>query len=44
MTDFAERNAERAGVRQAIEFKTADALQRLPPVARGTMMLNPPLR
>jgi putative N6-adenine-specific DNA methylase len=42
MTDFAERNAERAGVHQAIEFKTADALQRPPPVARGTMMLNPP--
>ncbi len=42
MTDFATRNAERAGVRQAIEFKTADALQRPPPVERGTLMLNPP--
>jgi len=42
MTDFATRNAERAGVRQAIEFKTADALQRLPPAAAGTLMLNPP--
>ena len=46
MTDFASRNAERAGVMsatlKAIEFKTADALQRLPPVARGTLMLNPP--
>ena len=42
MTDFATRNAERAGVRQAIEFKTADALQRLPPAATGTLMLNPP--
>ena len=42
MTDFATRNAERAGVRQAIEFKTADALQRLPPVAGGVLMLNPP--
>jgi putative N6-adenine-specific DNA methylase len=42
MTDFATRNAERAGVRQAIEFKTADALQRLPPTATGTMILNPP--
>jgi putative N6-adenine-specific DNA methylase len=42
MTDFAARNAERAGVRQAIEFKTADALQRLPPAATGTLMLNPP--
>lgn len=42
MTDFAMRNAERAGVRQAIDFKTADALQRLPPAASGTLMLNPP--
>jgi putative N6-adenine-specific DNA methylase len=42
MTDFATRNAERAGVRQAIEFKTVDALQRLPPAPAGTMMLNPP--
>jgi len=42
MTDFAARNAERAGVRRAIEFKTADALQRLPPAAAGTLMLNPP--
>jgi putative N6-adenine-specific DNA methylase len=31
MTDFASRNAERAGVGHAIEFKTADALQRMPP-------------
>jgi len=42
MTDFAARNAERAGVRGAIEFKTADALQRSPPAERGTMVLNPP--
>lgn len=42
MTDFAARNAERAGVRAAIEFKTADALQRLPPADRGVLMLNPP--
>lgn len=42
MTDFAARNAERAGVRGAIEFKTVDALQRSPPAARGTMVLNPP--
>ncbi len=42
MTDFAARNAERAGVRHAIEFKTADALQRPPPAPRGTLMLNPP--
>jgi putative N6-adenine-specific DNA methylase len=42
MTDFAARNAERAGVGAAIEFKTADALQRPPPAPRGTMVLNPP--
>ena len=42
MTDFAVRNAERAGVKQAIEFKTADALQRPPPAAQGTLLLNPP--
>jgi putative N6-adenine-specific DNA methylase len=45
MTDFALRNAERAGVAHAIEFKTVDALQRLPPappVPKGTLMLNPP--
>ena len=42
MTDFATRNAERAGVAHAIEFKTADALQRPPPAPRGTLMLNPP--
>jgi putative N6-adenine-specific DNA methylase len=42
MTDFATRNAERAGVLQAIEFKTADALQRPPPAAAGTILMNPP--
>jgi putative N6-adenine-specific DNA methylase len=42
MTDFATRNAERAGVARSIEFKTADALQRMPPAPRGTMVLNPP--
>ncbi|MDP1690906.1 MAG: class I SAM-dependent RNA methyltransferase [Burkholderiaceae bacterium] len=42
MTDFAARNAERAGVARAIEFKTADALQRLPPAERGVLVLNPP--
>ena len=34
MTDFATRNAERAGVARSIEFKTADALQRMPPTPR----------
>jgi putative N6-adenine-specific DNA methylase len=42
MTDFATRNAQRAGVGHAIQFKTMDALQRPPPAAAGTMMLNPP--
>ena len=42
MTDFAQRNAERAGVAQHIEFKTADALQRPPPVPAGTLLINPP--
>jgi putative N6-adenine-specific DNA methylase len=42
MTDFALHNAERAGVQGAIEFKTADMLQRPSPAAAGTMVLNPP--
>lgn len=43
MTDFAARNAERAGVRHAIEFKTADALQRPSPAAAGgVIVMNPP--
>jgi putative N6-adenine-specific DNA methylase len=42
MTDFATRNAERAGVKHAIEFKTADALQRPAPAASGLIVMNPP--
>jgi putative N6-adenine-specific DNA methylase len=42
MTDFATRNAERAGVTRAIDFKTADALQRPPPTTTGTLIMNPP--
>ena len=42
MTDFATRNAQRAGVLEAIEFKTADALQRMPPVELGSLIMNPP--
>ncbi len=42
MTDFAQRNAESAGVAQAIEFKTADALQRPAPATRGALVMNPP--
>ena len=42
MTDFAQRNAERAGVAHAIAFKTADALQRPPPAPAGVLIMNPP--
>ncbi len=45
MVDFAERNAERAGVANAVQFRGGDALQRLPPTADGAvgvMLLNPP--
>jgi putative N6-adenine-specific DNA methylase len=42
MTDFAQRNAERAGVGRFIDFKAADALQRMPPAPQGLMILNPP--
>jgi putative N6-adenine-specific DNA methylase len=42
MTDFATRNAERAGVAHAIEFKTADALQRPAPAEHGSIVMNPP--
>jgi putative N6-adenine-specific DNA methylase len=42
MTDFAARNAERAGVKHAIEFKTADVLQRPAPAEGGLIVMNPP--
>ena len=43
MVDFAERNAERAGVAGCVEFRGGDALQRMPPTdAPGVMLLNPP--
>ena len=43
MVDFAQRNAERAGVAHAIELRGGDALQRLPPSdTPGVMLLNPP--
>ncbi|MBT0569694.1 class I SAM-dependent RNA methyltransferase [Curvibacter sp. CHRR-16] len=45
MVDFAQRNADRAGVGDVIEFRGGDALQRMPPVKSangGVMMLNPP--
>ncbi len=42
MVDFAERNAERAGVARAIQFRGGDALQRMPPAPSGVMLVNPP--
>jgi putative N6-adenine-specific DNA methylase len=43
MVDFAQRNAERAGVADCIEFRGGDALQRLPPTeVCGVMLVNPP--
>jgi putative N6-adenine-specific DNA methylase len=43
MADFAQRNAERAGVGDVIEFRGGDALQRMPPIeGGGVMLLNPP--
>ena len=43
MVDFAERNAQRAGVADVVEFRGGDALQRMPPIeGGGVMILNPP--
>ena len=42
MVDFAERNAERAGVAAALQFRGGDALQRMPPAESGVIVLNPP--
>jgi putative N6-adenine-specific DNA methylase len=47
MVDFAQRNAERAGVSHALQLRGGDALQRMPPVAasatvKPVMMINPP--
>jgi putative N6-adenine-specific DNA methylase len=43
MVDFAQRNAERAGVADVVEFRGGDALQRMPPCSTpGVMLLNPP--
>jgi putative N6-adenine-specific DNA methylase len=43
MVDFAQRNAQRAGVADVIEFRGGDALQRMPPIeGGGVMVLNPP--
>ena len=43
MVDFAQRNAQRAGVAHLIEFRGGDALQRMPPTEQpGIMLVNPP--
>ncbi|MEY4755410.1 MAG: hypothetical protein RJA34_308 [Pseudomonadota bacterium] len=43
MVDFAQRNAQRAGVADVVEFRGGDALQRMPPSAvPGVLLLNPP--
>jgi len=43
MVDFAQRNAERAGVAGRVQLRGGDALQRMPPSERpGVMLLNPP--
>jgi putative N6-adenine-specific DNA methylase len=43
MVDFARRNAERAGVAQALNLRGGDALQRMPPAdVPGVMLVNPP--
>ena len=43
MVDFAQRNAQRAGVADVIDFRGGDALQRMPPIdVPGIMLLNPP--
>ena len=43
MVDFAQRNAQRAGVADVVEFRGGDALQRMPPTdIPGLLLLNPP--
>ena len=43
MVDFAERNAQRAGVAHVVQLRGGDALQRMPPSeVPGVMLLNPP--
>ena len=43
MVDFAQRNAERAGVSHAVNLRGGDALQRMPPCDKpGVMLVNPP--
>jgi putative N6-adenine-specific DNA methylase len=43
MVDFAQRNAQRAGVAEALQLRGGDALQRMPPSELpGLMLVNPP--
>lgn len=43
MVDFAQRNAERAGVAHAVQLRGGDALQRTPPSTKpGVIVMNPP--
>jgi putative N6-adenine-specific DNA methylase len=43
MVDFAQRNAERAGVGDVVQLRGGDALQRMPPCeVPGVMLVNPP--
>jgi putative N6-adenine-specific DNA methylase len=43
MVDFAQRNAARAGVTDAVQLRGGDALQRMPPSDQpGVMLVNPP--
>ncbi len=42
MVDFAQRNAQRAGVAHAVNLRGGDALQRRPPAPAGVMLVNPP--
>jgi putative N6-adenine-specific DNA methylase len=43
MVDFAQRNAERAGVASAVHLRGGDALQRMPPCdTPGVLLVNPP--
>jgi putative N6-adenine-specific DNA methylase len=43
MVDFAQRNAERAGVAHAVQLRGGDALQRMPPSdVPGLILMNPP--
>jgi putative N6-adenine-specific DNA methylase len=43
MVDFAQRNAQRAGVSHVVELRGGDALQRMPPCEQpGLILVNPP--